>query len=361
MQSFVTFGHVGNSASVFPLQYRGVDVSPLHTLQFSTHPLYSFRHAGSKMQDDDISQILQKLLSIGEECAAKNGHPLITHVLSGYIGDVQKIEALAKYVEAAKKLYPRTFYFCDPVCGDNGKLYVAPEVVQAIREHLLPRADAIKPNAFEVKMYTGIDIVDVASALRAAVELHRMGPRIVVISSFSVVNGAEQQQHDAAAAREAVSKKGYALLSWVRPRTAADVDQKGGDAHFAEEALDGLIARSAETSRMQEYHVVEFDLVDGQYSGTGDVFSSLVLSELALRGEGCIDDAFQRTVRILVALINDTKKNSDEIGGQKEMRLVAMRHLFDLLPSTAHRNDVTENMTSNVRDVIKGTNALPFF
>ena len=41
IQSHVVYGHVGNSAAVFPLQRLGAEVWPLHTVQFSNHTGYS--------------------------------------------------------------------------------------------------------------------------------------------------------------------------------------------------------------------------------------------------------------------------------------------------------------------------------
>ncbi len=40
LQSHVVFGHVGNSAAVFPLQRLGFEVWPVHTVQFSNHTGY---------------------------------------------------------------------------------------------------------------------------------------------------------------------------------------------------------------------------------------------------------------------------------------------------------------------------------
>ena len=40
IQSHVAYGHVGNSAAVFPLQRLGVEVWPIHTVQFSNHTGY---------------------------------------------------------------------------------------------------------------------------------------------------------------------------------------------------------------------------------------------------------------------------------------------------------------------------------
>src|SRR5258708_13875150 len=40
VQSAVAFGHVGNSAAVFPLQRLGFEVWPVNTVAFSNHPGY---------------------------------------------------------------------------------------------------------------------------------------------------------------------------------------------------------------------------------------------------------------------------------------------------------------------------------
>ena len=40
IQSHVAYGHVGNSAAVFALQRLGVEVWPIHTVQFSNHTGY---------------------------------------------------------------------------------------------------------------------------------------------------------------------------------------------------------------------------------------------------------------------------------------------------------------------------------
>ena len=40
IQSHVAYGHVGNAAATFPLQRIGVEVWPIHTVQFSNHTGY---------------------------------------------------------------------------------------------------------------------------------------------------------------------------------------------------------------------------------------------------------------------------------------------------------------------------------
>ena len=40
IQSWVVYGHVGNAASVFPLQRLGAEVWAINTVQFSNHTGY---------------------------------------------------------------------------------------------------------------------------------------------------------------------------------------------------------------------------------------------------------------------------------------------------------------------------------
>ena len=42
-------------------------------------------------------------------------------------------------------------YVCDPVLGDEGKLYVPKELVSAYRKTLIPLAAIVTPNQFEVE------------------------------------------------------------------------------------------------------------------------------------------------------------------------------------------------------------------
>ena len=40
IQSHVVYGAAGNSAAVFPMQRLGINVWPIHTVQFSNHTQY---------------------------------------------------------------------------------------------------------------------------------------------------------------------------------------------------------------------------------------------------------------------------------------------------------------------------------
>ena len=70
----------------------------------------------------------------------------------------------------------------DPILGDAGKLYVATETAEAIRDRLLPLASIATPNLFELQWLTGAsaterdEIADAARATRAAHSGRHLGP-----------------------------------------------------------------------------------------------------------------------------------------------------------------------------------------
>lgn len=78
---------------------------------------------------------------------------------------------------------------CDPVLGDNGKLYVPADLVGIYRDTVLPLADIVTPNQFECEQLSGVTVRTRADLLAACDALHKLGPETVVVTSSSV--GAE--------------------------------------------------------------------------------------------------------------------------------------------------------------------------
>ena len=78
IQSHVAYGHVGNSASVFPMQRLGVEVWPVHTVNFSNHTGYG-AWRGPLMDPADVADVVT---GIGEREAFAE----VDAVLSGYQG-----------------------------------------------------------------------------------------------------------------------------------------------------------------------------------------------------------------------------------------------------------------------------------
>src|ERR1700732_3653711 len=148
IQSAVSYGHVGNSAAVFPLQRLGFEVWPVNTLQYSNHPGYgAFR--GRVFEPAHVAEVITGIAERGVlgTCDA---------VLSGYLGDAATGEAVLDAVSRVKAANPAALYCCDPVIGDSGTgVYVRPGVAEFFQQRGLPAADIVTPNQFELEHLTG--------------------------------------------------------------------------------------------------------------------------------------------------------------------------------------------------------------
>ena len=181
IQSHVVYGHVGNSAAVFPLQRLGCEVWPLHTVQFSSHAGYS-GWRGRAFEAAMIDDCVAGLQAVGalEHCDG---------VLSGYLGRAEIGEAALRAVAAARAANPRAAYCCDPVIGDEGRgVYVEPAVADFLRRRALPAATLATPNAFELAWLCGRSVGDAAGARQAIAILQAVGPRVVLATSLKLAD-----------------------------------------------------------------------------------------------------------------------------------------------------------------------------
>jgi len=172
-QSAVAFGHVGNSAAVFPLQRLGFEVWPVDSVQFSNHPGHG-QWGGGTAESATIRSLLDGLARVGA-LARCDG------VLSGYVGEAALGTLLLDAVARAK---PGALYLCDPVMGDDGRVYVADGIPDFMRERAVPMADIVTPNRFELELLSGLPARDMAEAVVAARHVLARGPRAVVATSL---------------------------------------------------------------------------------------------------------------------------------------------------------------------------------
>lgn len=148
IQSQVVFGHVGNSAALFPMQAAGLEVAAIPTVVFSNTPNYPTLR-GRALPPEFFSDLLQ---GARERGLAERADILLT----GYIGSLDVALTVADFVAEAKTLNPRLTYLCDPVMGDAGPgLYVPEAIADVMRNRLLPLADLATPNPFELGWLTG--------------------------------------------------------------------------------------------------------------------------------------------------------------------------------------------------------------
>lgn len=70
----------------------------------------------------------------------------------------------------------------DPVCASmHGDQLLADEAMESLRERLIPIATLITPNLDEVRLITGIDVIDRASQQDAARALHALGTQWALV------------------------------------------------------------------------------------------------------------------------------------------------------------------------------------
>ncbi|OYO22667.1 pyridoxal kinase [Enemella dayhoffiae] len=260
IQSSVAYGHAGNSAAVFPMQRRGVDVWPVHTVAFSNHTGYG-AWRGPLLAASDVADIVT---GIDERGVLDR----VDAVLSGYQGGEEVGAVILEAVALVKQRNPSAIYCCDPVMGDVGRgFYARPGIPEFFRDKVVPHADVMTPNHFELNFLTGREASSLEEVLAAVDALRQRGPQTVLVTS---VTHAGQQ-----------------------PGT---LDMLAVDA-------DGA-------------WLVTTPLLDRTFTGSGDLTTAMFLTAL-LDGAGT-PGALARTAAIVFGVLNRTAEL-----GEAELRLVA--------------------------------------
>jgi pyridoxine kinase len=264
IQSEVAYGHVGHSAAVFPLQRLGFEVWPIHTVQLGHHPGYG-RFRGHRVEPERVSVILDAVLDEAplEACVG---------VLAGYLGDSAIGDLVLQALDRAKAANPDLTFLLDPVIGDDGPgVFVRDGVPDVVRHQLLPRAEILTPNRFELSYLSGLTVDDLDQAKEAAVSLLDLGPRLIVATGLD--------------------------------------DPKRPDALF-------MLALTKD-----ECFLVETPRLSRAFSGTGDTFSALMLGHTLIETD--LKAAFERAASAIFSLVELTERRQEE-----ELSLIAAQDLF---------------------------------
>ena len=176
IQSSVAYGYVGNSAAVFPLQRLGHEVWPVLTVHFSNHTGYG-AWRGPLISPDDVRDVIAGIEDRGVLGTADA-------VLSGYQGDPAVGRVVLDAVARVKELNPAAVYCCDPVMGDVGRgMFVKPGIPAYLRDEVVPRADIVTPNHFELDFLAGRSTTTLPEVLDAVDVVRATGPRDVLVTS----------------------------------------------------------------------------------------------------------------------------------------------------------------------------------
>lgn len=269
IQSSVAYGHVGNSAAVFPLQRIGVEVMPVYTVHFSNHTGYG-AWRGPLLTPEDIWQVITGIAQLG-------GLDDVDVVLSGYQGGPGIADVILDAVALVKQKNPAAIYACDPVMGNTKSgCFVAPEIPLLLRERVVPAADLITPNQFELGFLTGTSPGDLESTLTSVDQAMAMGPSTVLVTSVE------------------------------RPDEPADTIE--------------MIAATHEGA-----WIVQTPLLPMKANGSGDVTAALFSAHFAA-GLGAAE-ALARTVSSVYVLLENTLA-APERAGKRELRLVESQDAF---------------------------------
>jgi pyridoxine kinase len=192
VQSQVAYGHVGNSAAVFPLQVHGIDVVAVPTTLLSNRPGYPTIR-GRVL---DAQLVADLLLGIEERGVVDR----CRMILSGYLGSPDIAAVVADFVARARARNPSLLYCCDPVLGDRDRgLFVQAAIPPLVRDRLCPLADILTPNHFEFEYLVGATTRTTTTAatsrevIAQAQTLLARGPSTVVITSTELSDTPDDQ------------------------------------------------------------------------------------------------------------------------------------------------------------------------
>jgi len=182
IQSSVAYGHVGNSAATFPLQRLGHDVWPVLTVHFSNHTGYGSRR-GQVLDPAVVADVIEGISDLDVLGS-------VDAVLTGYLGSPGVAEVVLDTVASIRELNPAAVYCCDPVMGDVDRgMFVLPGVPELIRDRVVPVADIVTPNAYELAYLAGVElnsIGDLPGLLAAVGRVRATGPSTVLVTSVEL-------------------------------------------------------------------------------------------------------------------------------------------------------------------------------
>ncbi|CAB4707805.1 MAG: pyridoxal kinase PdxY [Actinobacteria bacterium] len=252
IQSSVAYGHVGNSAAVFPLQRLGHEVWPVLTVHFSNHTGYG-AWRGPLLAADDVRDVITGIAERGVLGQADA-------VLSGYQGDPAVGAVILDAVAQVKALNPAAVYCCDPVMGDVGRgMFVRPGIPEYLRDHVVPLADILTPNHFELDFLAGTPTRTLDEVLAAVETVRARGPRDVLVTSV-LHDGVPDGHLDVVAVSDAGAWAVTTPLLPIAPNGCGDLTAALYLAHLR---TTGSPARALELTTASVYAVLEATIAAG--------------------------------------------------------------------------------------------------
>lgn len=223
ISSFVSSSQVGATASAFCLRRLGINVVILPTTLFGRHPGWGV--PGGRAVD--VTTLADMWKAIADQDIKFDG------VMTGYMAKENHIDLSADIIKAVRDKNSEAVILVDPVKGDDGRLYIPESRAKAMAQRLVPHADILTPNLYELEFLAGRCLTAIPSIIDAA---RSLGPDVLVTSV----------PHDGQIGALWVSATS---ASYVGHESFSQVPNGGGDslaALFLARCLNGAAPREAQ-------------------------------------------------------------------------------------------------------------------
>ena len=159
------------------------------------------------------------------------------------------------------------YSYCNARLGDNGSFYVPETLVDVYVREVIPQADVLTPNQFEVEALTGVKVLSLVDARKACAMLHDMGPSLVFITSLVLKDG----END--------------------PGTMS------------------IVASQRNDDKEASMWKIDCPILSGVFTGTGDLCAALLLAHTA-DIENSLSLAMEKVISTMYAILLRTHKAS---------------------------------------------------
>lgn len=179
IQSQVIYGRVGNGIAQLALHDGGLQTSVVPTVLLSNTPEYP-TCSGGTIPNEWFEGFLRDLL-------ARGAVEQLKAIIVGYLGTPQQAQIVASWIGEVRKIQPSVCVVVDTVIGDHDVgVYVDSGLVKAYRDFLMPCADILTPNGFELNKLAERAIVTLDDTIAVARSLLQPRQSMVVTSAGGI-------------------------------------------------------------------------------------------------------------------------------------------------------------------------------
>jgi pyridoxine kinase len=171
LSSYVASSRVGGGAQALALARLGIEPILIPTVLFGRHPGHGLP-GGAEVAVETMAAMLD-----GVE--AQGLFTSLGAVITGHFSSPEQVALAVRTIERARAAGSAKIVV-DPIMGDERPgLYIQGPVAEALARTLVPAADLVAPNAWELGRLTGLPVANAHQMLAAA---RRLGKPVLVSS-----------------------------------------------------------------------------------------------------------------------------------------------------------------------------------